>query len=335
MAPHPHPRPAPRDAAARSPSTPPAAGPAPTTPPPTKAGSSSKSKAAAPAPTAAAASSSPRRPARRARRPRPRPLRRPLVYARVRAIHPTGATLADLLTAGPAPLELPQWLARRATGTTEGFFRSGAEICDPPAPRPLRARRSRRRLRPRDPRAPRRHHPLRPPRRARRRHPPSPAAASPARTPPLRDPRRRHPPRRPRRRHLTLPTATGAVRLTPIERPTATEPPTATGDYTRFTLTRQPIDPEGRATDDPIVIDGGPAPDGPAATLTRGELRVRTRRWSFDARLVTADGETARALADTGGCATRPAALRLTWTPTAVIIQGDAADRRYQLTLRR
>ncbi|MCB9527294.1 MAG: hypothetical protein H6701_02695 [Myxococcales bacterium] len=266
------------------------------------------------------------------------PFAAPLVYARVRAIHPTGATLADLLTAGPAPLELPQWLARRATGTTEGFFESGAEICDPPPLRGLYALAD-----PADacdPATPA-------PRAAITRCGHLVALAGDA-TLPLacgrftgQDPLRyetRGEGTLPVGRDgatLTLPTATGAVRLTPIELPTATEPPTATGDYTRFTLTRQPIDPEGRATDDPIVIDGGPAPDGPAATLTRGELRVRTRRWSFDARLVTADGETARALADTGGCATRPAALRLTWTPTAVIIQGDAADRRYQLTLRR
>lgn len=266
------------------------------------------------------------------------PFAAPLVFARIRAIHPTGATLADLLAHGPAPIELPQWLARRATATTEGYFESGAETCDPPPLRGLYA--------------------LAAPADACDPATPAPRAAitrcghlvalAGDDTLPLacgrftgNDPLRyetRGQGTLPVGRDgatLTVPTATGAVRLTPIDPATATEPPTATGDYTRFTLARQPIDPQGRATGDPVVIDGGPAPDGPAATFARGDLRVRTRWWSFDARLLTADGETARALADTGGCAERPAELRITWSPNAVRIDGDAADRRYQLTLRR
>lgn len=270
--------------------------------------------------------------------PGPDPFAAPLVFARLAATSTRGLDLTELLAAGVRPAELPQWTAQRTTSAVEGYFEIGTEICDPP---PLRG--AWRVATPDDTCA---------------LSTPAPRAVITRcghfvaldgdRATPLgcgrftgetelayapvvggafavtRD-----------GDALRVPSPAGPVTLTPVPAPAAVEPATHNGAYTRYSLARQPIDREGRALDDYAVIAGGAVDGGPAATIERGVLTVRTPRWAFDGRLVESDSEAATAEADTGGCAERPARLTIRWSRDAIVIEGDAADARHRLTLRR
>lgn len=270
--------------------------------------------------------------------PGPDPFAAPLVFARLTPTALAALDLPTLLAAGVHPSELPQWTAQRTTTPVEGYFEIGTEICDPP---PLRG--AWRVATPDDTcalstRAPRavitrcghfvalggdRATPLGCGRFTGETdltyHPIAGGTFAVGRDGDA----------------LRVPSPAGAVTLTPVPAPAAIEPATHNGAYTRYSLARQPIDREGRALDDYAVIAGGAADAGPAATLERGVLTVRTPRWTFDSRLIDSDSETATAEADTGGCAERPAELAITWDRDQIIIEGDAADARHRLTLRR
>lgn len=117
----------------------------------------------------------------------------------------------------------------------------------------------------------------------------------------------------------------------------ARPPADAVGDWSRYTLARQPLNGAGQATGEAVVIEAGLST---AATIgLDGALRVRTGQWAFDARLVEGDADTGRAAVHTGGCAARPAEVELSWLGDAVEIRGEAVDgeagRRWILTLRR
>lgn len=270
--------------------------------------------------------------------PGPDPFAAPLVFARLAPTTTRGLDLDALLAAGVRPAELPQWTAQRTTSAVEGFFEIGTEICDPP---PLRG--AWRVATPDDTcalstRAPRavitrcghfvaldgdRATPLG----CGRFTGDSDLAYQPVAGGTFAVTRDGD--------ALRVPSPAGPVTLTPVPAPAAVEPATHNGAYTRFSLARQPIDREGRALDDYAVIAGGAVDGGPAATIERGVLTVRTPRWAFDGRLVASDSETATAEADTGGCAERPARLTIRWSRDEIVIEGDAVDARHRLTLRR
>lgn len=120
--------------------------------------------------------------------------------------------------------------------------------------------------------------------------------------------------------------------------PDARPPGDAVGDFSRFTLARQPLDDQGRATAEAVVIESGVAT--PVATIgLDGRISVRAAQWAFDARLVEADADGGRAQVHTAGCAARPPEVELRWSADGVEVVGEAIDgasgRRWTLTLQR
>lgn len=137
---------------------------------------------------------------------------------------------------------------------------------------------------------------------------------------------------------ISISTPGGALALHPLPESSARPPADAVGDWSRFTLSRQPLNAAGQATAEAAIIEAGVARI--VATIgPGGEIRVRTDRWAFDARLVEGDADTGRAEIQTAGCAARPAEVALRWLGDRVEIEGDAIDgadgRRWRLTLDR
>ncbi len=130
----------------------------------------------------------------------------------------------------------------------------------------------------------------------------------------------------------------GPIALFARPEPAARPPGDAVGDWSRFTLARQPLDGEGRATADSVVIESAVAT--PVATIELdGRITVRAEQWAFDARLIEADADSGRAEVHTAGCAARPPEVDLSWSGDRVEMVGEAVDgdsgRRWTLTLQR
>lgn len=129
----------------------------------------------------------------------------------------------------------------------------------------------------------------------------------------------------------------GPVGLHPLTAAAARPPADAVGDWSRFTLSRQPLNAAGQATAAAVVVEAGLST---AATISAGgDVRVRTGQWAFDARLIEGDADAARAAVQTAGCAARPPEVELRWLGDAIEIRGEAIDgdagRRWILALER
>lgn len=135
---------------------------------------------------------------------------------------------------------------------------------------------------------------------------------------------------------LTLDGPEGPIELFRRVDPLARPPADAVGDWSRFSLSRQPVDADGRATGPAVVVESGVAT--PVATIgLDGTVVVRAEQWALDARLVEADADTGRAEVDAAGCPARPDAVTLSWSGDAVQIVGEATGigRRWILDLQR